>query len=256
MRRIVIILISSVVLISTGAAGAYTPEDCIDCHGEKSRESTLRIQVKVFKESIHAVELTCLDCHTNVVDDSHKETIGSGGVDCVQCHEKANHHGLQAAENRPKCYSCHTRHRIFALEDERSPVHPQQLRHTCQACHPVECGQTDYLSFLPSFRISSHKKQNFRRAYSRYNCIGCHQGMAAHGQDEIISEQNCYKCHRSRQGTSPLMGYIHPVADTHRQPEIFAAAVIYQLAIVLLVVGGFGYFIRIFTGKSRKGNNS
>jgi len=252
MKLISIILISSLAAIAAGTAGAYTPEDCIDCHGEKSQESTLRIPVKVFQESIHAIELTCLDCHTNVVDDSHEETIGSGGVDCAQCHEKVNHHGLQGPENRPKCYSCHTRHRIFAREDERSPVNPQQLRSTCQTCHPVECGQTDYLSFLPSLQISSHKKQDFGRDYSRFNCIGCHQGMAAHGQAETINKQDCYKCHLSRRGTSLLMGYIHPLADTRRQPEIFTAAVINQLAAVLLMVGGFGFFIRMFAAKSKK----
>ena len=253
MRLILIIFISSLVAVTAGTVGAYTPEDCIDCHGGKSQESALRIPVKVFQESIHAIEYTCLDCHTSVVDDSHQETIGSGAVDCVQCHEKVNHHGLQGPENRPKCYSCHTRHRIFAREDERSPVNPQQLRSTCQTCHPVECGQTDYLSFLPSLQISSHKKQDFGRDYSRYNCIGCHQGLAAHGQDETISEQDCYKCHLSRQGASLLMGYIHPEADRNRQPGIFIAAVMYQIAVVMLLFGGFGYFIRMFAGQSSKG---
>jgi hypothetical protein len=253
MKLIVIILISFLVAVTAGTASAYTPEDCIDCHGEKSQESALRIPVKVFQESIHAIELTCLDCHTNVVDDSHEETIGSGGVDCVQCHEKVNHHGLQGLGNRPKCYSCHTRHRIFAREDERSPVNPQQLRSTCQTCHPVECGQTDYLSFLPSLQLSSHKKQDFGRNYSRSNCIGCHQGMASHGKDEIISEQNCHKCHSSRQGESLLMGYIHSQADPLKQSVIFSVAVLYQVAAVILLIGGFGFFIRMFAAKSKKG---
>ncbi len=85
MKLTLSILISNLAVITAVTVGAYTPEDCIDCHGEKSQESALRIPVKIFQESIHAVELTCLDCHTNVVDDSHQETIGSGAVDCVQC---------------------------------------------------------------------------------------------------------------------------------------------------------------------------
>lgn len=256
MRLALFILISSLAVLTAGAVEAYTPEDCINCHGEKSQESSFQIPVGDFKTSAHAKELSCLDCHTRVVDDSHQETAGSGAVDCGQCHDQENRHGLQGLENRPKCFSCHTRHRILAPEDENSSVNPRQLKYTCQNCHPVECGQTDYLSFLPSLQLSSHKKQDFGRDYSRFNCIGCHQGVASHGQDEIISKQNCHKCHRSRQDASLLMGYIHPMADRLKQPGIFTAAVIYQIAVVILLIGGFGYFIRISAGKSKKGNNS
>ena len=253
MKLILIILISSLVAVTAVTAGAYTPEDCINCHSEKSEESSLQIPVDAFKSSAHAKELNCLDCHTSVVDDRHQETVDSDAVDCVQCHDQENRHGVQGEENRPKCYSCHTRHRILAIGDEHSSVNPMQLRYTCQTCHPVECGQTDYLSFLPSLQLSSHKKQDFGGNYSRLNCIGCHQGIAAHGKDEIISEQNCHKCHRSRQSASLLMGYIHPQADPLKQSGIFAAAVIYQAAAVILLIGGFGFFIRMFGGKSSKG---
>ena len=253
MKLIVFILISSLASITTGAAYAYTPEDCINCHGEKSQESSLHIPLKTFQESVHAKEITCLDCHTNVVDDNHQERTGSGAVDCAQCHEQENRHGLHGLENRPKCYSCHTRHRILASGDERSSVNPQQLRYTCKTCHPAECGETDYLSWLPSLQIASHKKQDFARDYSRLNCIGCHQGQAVHGEDEIISDQDCHKCHLSRQGNSSLMGYIHPIADRNRQPGIFTSAVIYQAASVFLLIGGFYFFIRVFGARSRRG---
>jgi hypothetical protein len=253
MKLILIMLISSLTVFTAGTAGAYRPEDCINCHGEKSEESSLQIPVGAFKASAHAKELSCLDCHTRVVDDSHQETVGSGAVDCAQCHDQKNRHGMQGLENRSKCYSCHTRHRILASEDEHSSVNPMQLRYTCQTCHPVECGQTDYLSFLPSLQLSSHKKQDFGGIYSRLNCIGCHQGMASHGEDEIISEQNCHKCHRYRQGASMLMGYIHPQADPLKQPGIFTVAVIYQAAAVILLIVGFGFFMRMFGGKSSKG---
>jgi len=253
MKLIVIIPIFILVSIAAGTVEAYTPEDCIDCHDEKSQESSLQIPVGAFKTSAHAKELSCLDCHTGVVDDSHQQTVGSGVVDCTQCHDQENRHGLLRSENRPKCYSCHTRHRILASEDEHSSVNLGQLIYTCRTCHPVECGETDYLSFLPSLQLGSHKKQDFGGDYSRLNCIGCHQGMASHGEDEIISEQTCHKCHRSRQDASLLMGYIHPQADHIKQPGIFAAAVIYQIAVIILLIGGFGYFIHMFAGKSKKG---
>jgi hypothetical protein len=253
MKRIALILITILASFAAGTAGAYTPEDCIGCHAEKSEESALHIPVGDFKASAHTKEeLSCPDCHTGVVDDSHEETVGSGAVDCVQCHEKENRHAVQVLENRPKCYSCHTRHRILAPEDEISSVNPMQLKVTCRTCHPVECRQTDYLSFLPSLQLSSHKKQDFGRNYSRFNCIGCHQGMAVHGEEEAISQQDCHKCHLSGQGTSLLMGYVHPKADRHRQPGIFVAAVIYQVTVVMMLVGGFGFFVRLFAAKSKK----
>ena len=253
MRLILNIFMLCLVAFAAQAVGAYTPEDCIDCHRETSHESSLRIPVSAFKASAHAQELSCLDCHTGVVDDSHQEIAGSGVVDCTQCHDQENRHGLQGLENRPKCYSCHTRHRILASEDGHSSVNPGQLRYTCRTCHPIECGETDYLSFLPSLQLGSHKKQDFSNDFSALNCIGCHQGTASHGEDEIIDEQSCHKCHRSRQDASSLLGYIHPRADRLKQPGIFAAAVIYQIAVVLLLIGGFGYFTRLLAGKSRKG---
>ncbi len=213
----------------------------------------MQIPVGAFRTSAHAQELSCLDCHTGVVDERHQLTAGSGAVDCAQCHDQENRHGLHGLENRPKCYACHTRHRILASKNKHSSVNPGQLRNTCRACHPAECGETDYLSFLPSLQLSSHKKQDFGRDYSRLNCIGCHQGMASHGEDEIIDEQSCYKCHRSRQDASSLLGYIHPRADRLMQPGTFTAAVIYQIAAVFLLIGGFGYFIRIIAGNSSKG---
>ena len=126
------------------------------------------------------------------------------------------------------------------------------MKYTCQTCHAVECGQTDYLSFLPSLKISSHKKQDFGGNYSILNCIGCHQDMAAHGGDGIISKQSCYKCHRSRKGSSLLIGYMHPKADHLKQPGIFAAAAIYQVVMIILIVVGFSCFIRFFGIKLSK----
>jgi hypothetical protein len=235
-----------------GTVEAYVPENCIKCHGEKSEKSSLQIPLEAFKASVHSKELSCQDCHTGVIDDSHQTIIGSGAVDCTQCHDQENRHGLQRRDNRPKCYSCHTRHRILRRVDKASSVNPKQLRYTCKICHPAECGQTDYLSFLPSLKLSSHKKQDFAGDYSVLNCIGCHQGMAAHGGDEIISKQSCHKCHLSRQGSSLLMGYMHPKADRLKQSGIFAAAIIYQVAVVIVLVGGFGFFIRFFGTKSCK----
>lgn len=234
------------------AGWAYTSEDCVRCHQEGSSESKLHISVSDFKSSIHGKTITCAECHTGVVDEKHRTDRTLGAVDCTQCHEQKNHHGMgSAALNRPQCYSCHTRHNILPKDNAASSVYPTALRTTCAACHPRECGRMDYLTWLPAWQISSHKKQYFGQAYDRTDCLGCHQGHAAHGEEGQIDGQQCYKCHMpSKDGGAPMMGYIHPIADISKQPAIFASAVIYQCIVVVLLIGGIGFYIRRFSRKN------
>ncbi len=232
---------------------AYTSKDCINCHSGDSKESALHISIEEFQGSIHGREITCEDCHTSIKDRGHVYVKGAGAVDCGKCHGQKNLHGSTSkSENRPRCHSCHTRHGILGTDDKASTVHPDQLKKTCKACHPVECGETDYLSWLPSIRIMSHKKQDFSQAYEKDNCIGCHQGKAVHGEKEPLNEQNCHICHMSVRDQRTIMGYIHAKADFKKQPVIFAAAAIYQIFIVLLLWGVFRFFILKLFGKRRK----
>jgi len=128
------------------------------------------------------------------------------------------------------------------------------MKATCGQCHPAECGKTDYLAWLPSLQVSSHKKQDFAHDYDRGNCLGCHQGQAAHGEEGQVDGQQCYKCHlSSKNSRSPLLGYMHATADFTRKPAIFASAVIYQIFLVLLLFGGIRFYVRRF---SRKNNDA
>jgi len=253
MKRFIATVIATLSFFSAGALYAYTQQDCIDCHGRKKSKSQLHIPVEKFEASVHAQEdITCMDCHTGVKDDSHQETPGAGDVDCGQCHDQQNRHGPHGLDNRPQCHSCHSKHNILAKDAPDSSVNPKRLKTTCRRCHPTESGDTDYLSWLPSWQIASHKKANFGRDYGRSNCIGCHQGQAAHGETDVINEQDCYRCHASRRGKSLLLGFMHPRADIESQPGIFSAALVYQLLIALLLIGGFGFWVRRFSGKSKK----
>jgi hypothetical protein len=137
---------------------------------------------------------------------------------------------------------------MLAKDDPRSTVHASRLQETCRSCHPRESGQTDYMSWLPSLQVASHSKQDFSQIYERTNCLGCHQGMGAHGQQETINEQTCQTCHVTLDGHSKLLGYIHSKADAS-QPEVKVAASIYQLMLGILLLGGFGFFIRKFSSK-------
>jgi hypothetical protein len=118
------------------------------------------------------------------------------------------------------------------------------LKQTCGNCHALQSGDTGYLSWLPAVRIKSHPKEDFSRDYSDINCIGCHQGNAAHGETRPMDDQDCYRCHITPQGDSLLYGYFHPQADAEKQPTVFAAAMIYQFCLAFLVWRGVRFLIR------------
>ncbi|MBE9520786.1 MAG: hypothetical protein IME97_06625 [Proteobacteria bacterium] len=253
MKNFIFYFLGLLVFVTATKTWGYTPEDCIMCHGEGSRESVLHISMEEYDASIHGSEIACQDCHTGITGADHETIKGSGAVDCTQCHEQENRHGLRSkSEHRPQCHSCHTRHYILEKENVLSSVHPKQFKKTCKRCHPVECGETDYLSWLPSIQIASHKKQDFSRAYDRDNCMGCHQGRAGHGEEEPLNEQDCYQCHLTPSGEAKLLGAIHPRADSEKQPAIFAAATIYQFVILVLLWGGFRFYILKLSGKHKK----
>ncbi|MCF8095473.1 MAG: hypothetical protein K9J79_08965 [Desulfobacteraceae bacterium] len=227
-------------------AAAYTQKDCIACHGNEGSMSRLVIPAEKFRESVHA-DLTCMGCHTRIIDESHQTGSGAAGVDCSGCHGIENFHGAQSHKDRPECDDCHGRHSIKPPGDPESGVNADRLDQTCRKCHPSESGQNDFLSWLPSLKISSHKKQDMSRDYSGKNCIGCHQAKAVHGGDEQISKDNCGMCHKD----GALMGSIHPEADPRTQPGVFAAGIIYQIVLAVLVLGGIAYFIRLFSARSK-----
>jgi hypothetical protein len=252
-RNFFICLLGLIVYITASNTWAYTPEDCIRCHSQDNKESALHISVGQFQGSVHGREITCGDCHIGIEDSGHVTSKGSGAVDCRLCHEQENRHGVSSkAENLPRCHSCHTRHGILGTGDKASTVHPDQLKRTCGGCHPEECGQVGYFSWLPSQRVRSHKKGDFSQAYERDNCIGCHQGRAAHGEKDPINGQNCYICHVRGHNRNTVMGYMHARADFKRQPVIFVAAAVYQIFLVLLLCGVLWFCIAKLSGKLRR----
>ncbi|MCG6911688.1 MAG: hypothetical protein LJE94_16420 [Deltaproteobacteria bacterium] len=249
--RIMYILLVLFLLPVVGA-GAYTDEDCIRCHGGDSQESLLKMSMEQFKRSVHGKEGSCQGCHTNVLDEDHQETQGSGAVDCAACHDKFNQHGAGATQGRPKCFSCHTRHGILSPKNPRSSVHPDRLRQTCRSCHPVQSGSSGYMAWLPSIRVASHPKQDFSQVYDMDNCLGCHQGRAAHGETDPLNDQKCHTCHLDKDGKNKLWGVMHPEVRWDKQPGVTVAAVGYQLSLLVLVIGGFRWLVRRFSRVSKR----
>jgi hypothetical protein len=188
-----------------------------------------------------------------VEDDGHQTERGSGAVDCSQCHDQENRHGMKSGtQQAPQCYGCHTKHSILEKDNASSSVHPGNLKETCKSCHALECGEADYLSWLPSVQIATHGKQDFSQRYEDTNCMGCHQGMAAHGEEGPINDQNCYVCHLPGMGKAGLWGYAHPRADPKKQPEIHSAAWIQQIALLILIWGGVRFFVRSFSREKNR----
>jgi hypothetical protein len=220
--------------VGGGPSLADTIQECMKCHRERSKRSIPSISLEDYQSSVHGKILECTDCHTQIEMEMHGSVKGDATVNCGECHGQENMHGLQSEDgNRPRCYSCHTRHRIYKKENEASSTHPSQFGKACAQCHPVECGKRNYLSWLPSIRVVSHSKQDYFRKYDKNNCIGCHQGKAVHGENTLINQEECYKCH-SAMANRQVMGYIHANANLKRQPVVFAAGLIYVLFFLFL----------------------
>ncbi len=211
---------------------AYTGEECIKCHDKGSSIKSPKISVADFYNSVHGQEVSCVFCHSAVVDANHMRGNNIAPVDCGICHGQENLHGLGAPEgNRPECHSCHTKHAILPASDKGSSVHETQLEKTCGACHSEEWGNKGYLRWFTSTAIRSHKKQDFSGDFSEKNCIGCHQGMAVHGDPLTVNNDKCRQCHMNNGGNA-LMGSFH----SKKRPGAFVPVISILSQVMLLIV--------------------
>lgn len=251
---IAILVLLAALLFGPGAQ-AEGSAPCADCHGPHSTRSQLPVDIAAFNNSVHASTVGCAGCHTQVKIKDGACVHGSGAVNCAQCHEQKNLHGAGSTEgNRPQCNDCHQPHAIFAKDDPRWALNPDHLAHICAKCHPAQSGQAGYLSWLPSLKIATHPKADLSGAdFRNGNCMGCHQGRAAHGQSAPINHDSCPRCHMSGpHGKSSMLGVSHPQADPDRQPDVFVVALIYQMLIVAFLVGGIAFFVGKFSGTKKR----
>ncbi len=251
--KLLVICLAAFALLAGNIAAAGNQE-CLKCHGLGAKGSSLHISAQQFKGSVHGQEVTCLECHQTAQDQDHQNKPGSGRVDCGQCHDQENRHGYNAqAGTRPQCYSCHTRHGILAPDDPESSVNSANLSATCRACHATQCGQADLLPWLASVQIRIHGKQDLGCAYDEGDCLGCHQGRASHGEDKVLNERGCQRCHLSDGGRPALLGSIHPQEDARGGAASWLSGAVYALALVLLLLGGLGFYARRLSAGSTKG---
>lgn len=232
-------------------AWAYTDNDCIQCHGQAGDDATPSIDLAAYEASFHTEQAGCTDCHTRVVDDTHMKAKGAGAVDCSICHDQINRHGAKGQpEQRPQCATCHTRHAIQPPDDPASTVHPGNFAQTCGRCHADKFQRSSAMAWLPGLQVATHHKADLSYAYSRQDCLGCHQGRAVHGESGPINAADCFRCHMAEDGSHALMGVVHPRAGG--QWPIVWGGLVYLAAGMALLVGGIGFFVQKFSEKKEK----
>ncbi len=249
------LLLGAIFLFFPQSTLAYTTEECLGCHETGNPKTRQQLSGSAFFKSVHGQNISCQECHVGIKDQNHQHQIGSGRVNCRGCHEQVNRHGRRSSKKGsplPACQTCHTRHDILKKDNPASTVNPENLKKTCRGCHPRECGANNYWTYFPSLQVASHAKQDFSQHYRRSNCLGCHQGQAAHGEEQPLNSQSCSKCHGDLGGKASFLGYIHPQADPKTHPAVFVSLVLDQAWLLLLGLGGIGILSARFKRGRRK----
>ncbi|HSH69591.1 MAG TPA: hypothetical protein VK997_06715, partial [Deferrisomatales bacterium] len=192
----------------------------------------LSVDATAFVFSTHGQKgVQCLDCHQGADPNAHPRT-GYPDVDCRACHsktlpagvfpeaalEKLSERGIQpppeASRNAegwnttvhgkawadgvrgaPFCPDCHSAHAIRKSDDPAATVHRDNLPQTCGRCHRDQVVSGDVGGWLARLRLSAHGKGDLSETHAVSECVSCHQGQAAHGEDSVTG-QSCPTCHR------------------------------------------------------------
>ncbi len=176
----------------------------------------------------------CIKCHTG-------ESSGSGLKISIETYNDSPHGSIIS------CLDCHAGIKDTTHEETEGSGFVD-----CGCCHGEgKPGKsTGFFTFLSSLKIRSHKKQDFSRSYEKTNCLGCHQGQAAHGEKEPVNRDNCYICHMKMKD-SMLTGYFH-VQDNTTKPVVRISAMIYKAVIIIFLLGILGYIIKKTPGKLKR----
>lgn len=178
-----------------------TDEDsCVNCHSRTNRE---------IGRSAHDGEAGCNDCHgaphnIHEVSDLHSAVSAAGQVQsCGGCHDTdempldlyvTSEHGkavlLSGLNSAPGCSDCHGGHRVYPVDNDRSP--------TARDNAPEMCGNCHELLFHEWQEMSAHGMAWTESAESPV-CTDCH---ATHhvvdpttDTSRLESADNCGGCH-------------------------------------------------------------
>ncbi len=196
---------------------------CLTCHGDKSltkidargNKISLFVSSEEFQQSVHGT-MTCSDCHTEILDDTHAQKKGKKvdrKVDCGACHEesekiyKTSVHRLKAEIS---CKECHGYHYVTPLANPKSATYRTNLIQTCGTCHEKEGKE---------FAESVHGVGLSRGRPNHPTCTTCH---GTHGikprtdpesavHERKIAITTCPQCHAAEQITREYRFTTKPV---------------------------------------------
>ena len=207
------ILFIFIIILTVFDTKSNAAEECLNCHATGGEGSALHLSEEEFRNSVHGDALECVDCHVLVKYPGHENAKGSGAVDCNECHDRENLHGISGREaDRPKCHACHGKHDILPSTEKESRVNPLHLPETCGRCHEdidlTTKHELLYGKTIQLYQSSVHGQASLGGVYLAATCNDCHSsGGTAHkilgpGHPESsINHFNipntCGKCHKN-----------------------------------------------------------
>ncbi len=205
----------SILLLCTGPllAQPFTNDDCADCHTDSGGDP-VEVSAVDLAGTVHD-DFACMDCHTTIEDIPHAEELPP--ADCDLCHDDVTeiykHHGRGVVGQSayvPSCSDCHNSHRIFAISDKHSSVHPLNLPNTCGKCHEnqelISLLNIKFKHPIGVYQRSVHGRATAGGIHTAATCNDCHStGGTAHmilspgDSRSTINHFNiphtCGKCH-------------------------------------------------------------
>lgn len=245
--------------------------------GEDGSVRNLYVELKPYVLSVHGKKgIGCIDCHPDADPNFHPRT-GYRDADCRACHSEnpqgfhpeGGLEGLKARKVEPPkkealkgegwmktgharawgenkfsggfCNGCHTAHYVKKSDDPESTVHPDNIAATCTGCHPEQLDDVDAGGFLARFRLAAHGKGNLSEKHEVSQCLACHQGEGAHGEQRLTG-QACPSCHRAGEEAKGAGGFHIKPAD-HEQPFSVAMRWLYNALVWGSVAGAFAVLL-------------
>jgi cytochrome b subunit of formate dehydrogenase len=250
---------------------AHAKETCARCHADRrwmSRKGiAIPAAVQLFRGSVHgrSAKLNaaqCIDCHgahgvrraADPLSALYRSNIPGT---CGQCHMRevtayrVGVHGTalrRGVTDAPVCTDCHGEHMIQGPKDVDSPVAAAHVTETCSRCHEATGIRRTYglpASRLATYRDSYHGLAARGGSPVVANCASCHgfhDILPSSDPRSSIAAGNlgrtCGRCHPGVE-KNKLMGPIHVVIATSREPALFWARIIY----LWLIAGTIGFML-------------
>jgi cytochrome b subunit of formate dehydrogenase len=181
-------------------------DSCLNCHSRVER---------TIGRSVHDGQAGCTDCHDphhiNDVGDVHSMTTAANQIrTCGGCHDSEemplelyvqSEHGravlLSGLTMAPGCTSCHgSAHRIFAVDNSRSPTMRENAPEMCGTCHEL---------LLHDWQEMSAHGLAWTEGQEGPVCTDCHASHAVvdptTASSRVASPDNCGGCHDEYLGT-------------------------------------------------------